>query len=345
MKIKAIGFTQGNISIDDENSLQNVEIDMPMAKDKDILVKVNAVGLNPVDTKIRRNSKEKTESPRILGFDAVGIVENIGENVTKFKKGDRVYYSGALAYSGSNAQYQLMHEGLVSIAPEILSDNCVAGVPLTGITAYECLFEKMHIPFEKNSAKGKTILFINGAGGVGSIGIQLAKWAGLTVIATSSRQETTDWCKKMGADHTVDYKKNIVEQVRELGFENVDYILISHSTEKYFETCAELIAPLGYIVSIEEIYENLPMDLIRRKSVTFAWELMFTKHLFNTEIYSQGEILAKLSNLFENKELVSTVVAEITTGINATNLRAAHKMLESGKTIGKVVVSGEFDGK
>jgi zinc-binding alcohol dehydrogenase family protein len=341
--VKAIGYHEGGLSLTDKTSLLDLEITKPVANAGELLIKVFAVSVNPVDTKIRRTPESYNEL-QILGFDAVGRVEEVGSAVTNFNIGERVYYSGSGLYQGSNQEYQVMDARLVGHAPENLGNEEAAAMPLTSLTAYESLFEKMHLPFVKNGAVGKSLLIINGAGGVGSIAIQLANWAGLTVYATASRKETQQWVKKMGADYVINHHENIIAQVRDTGVTYVDNILILHSTEDYFGIVAELIRPLGHIVSVEETSELLPLGLLKNKSASFDWEFMFAKPNNNILPETQGQALEKLTELFENEKLFTTLSTTFNDGINASNLKKAHKLLESNQSFGKVVVSGEFNG-
>lgn len=338
-KMSAIGAFEG-IDITNSKALVDLKLDKPTAKDRDLLVEVTAVSVNPVDFKVRQGLK-KSETPCVLGWDAVGTVVEIGEQVTDFKLGDRVYYAGEFSRSGSNQAFQLVDDRLVALAPSNLSDAEAAAMPLTALTAYELLFEKMGFIPAENANQGKTLLIINGAGGVGSIAIQLAKWAGLTVIATASRPETLDQVKKMGADEIVNHWENYVDSIHQLGFEFVDGIAILHSTERHFGPAATLIAPLGHIGSIVETDDLLPLTNIKNKAASFDWEFMFAKAQYRVQMASQGEALARMATLFEQGKLVSTL-SKTYDGITAENLRLAHADLECNATIGKIVLTGGF---
>ncbi|HBT10212.1 MAG TPA: zinc-binding alcohol dehydrogenase family protein, partial [Leeuwenhoekiella sp.] len=297
-----------------------------------------ANSVNPVDYKIRQNAvkDQVLDTPKIIGWDAVGIVEAVGAEVALFNVGDAVFYAGDLTRSGSNAEYQLVDERIVGRKPKNLSIAEAAAMPLTGLTAYETLFDR----FKYNPAtdKGKTLLILAGAGGVGSIAIQLAKkLTDLTVIATASREETQDWCKQMGADYVVDHYE-LKDQLAAEGFEQVDFIFDCVDLKSYWETAAELIKPQGHIVSITGSSEPLNLNLLKNKSVTFSWELMYTRSMHQTEdMQRQHDILNHLAQLLEDGTLQTTLTTTFE-GFSVENLKEAHKLQESGKSIGKNVI-------
>ncbi|MBF4515645.1 zinc-binding alcohol dehydrogenase family protein [Flavobacterium sp. ANB] len=335
--MKAIGF-KTSLDIAEKESFIEFETPKPIPGARDLLVKISAISVNPVDFKIRQNSAKDTvlETPKIIGWDAVGIVEAIGENVTLFNIGDEVYYAGDITKQGSNAEFQVIDERIVGRKPKSLSIEEAAAIPLTGLTAWEILFDRIRINPEKD--KGKTILIIGGAGGVGSIAIQLAKKiAGLTVISTASRPETIDWCKQQGADFVVDHK-NLIASTREAGFEFVDFILDFVDTNFYWDTMVELIKPQGHIASITGSSEPVVLNKLKGKSVSFSWELMYTRSMFETEdIQEQHNILNKIADLLDDGTLKSTLKQTLT-GLTVDNLKQAHQLLESGKTIGKIAI-------
>lgn len=335
--MKAIGF-KTSLPIDEVNSFIEFEKEIPTAIGKDILVKVEAISVNPVDYKIRKNSLKDTQqdTPKVIGWDAVGTVEATGDKVTLFKKGDRVFYAGDLTRDGSNQQYQLVDERIAGFAPKNISIEHAAAMPLTSLTAYEMFFDHLQLSPEKD--KGKTILIIGGAGGVGSVGIQLAKKIlGLTVIATASRDITIEWCKKMGADHVVNHN-NLVSEVKHIGFEQVDYIVDFVDLNHYWDAIVELIKPFGKIGSISDPTEPIKLNQLKRKSASFHWELMFTRSMYHTEdMIEQHNILNKIAQLLDDGILQPTLHTTLE-GLTAHNMKEAHRLLESGKTIGKVVV-------
>ncbi len=337
MNMKAIGF-KTSLPITEKESFISFETPKPVAGSRDLLVKISAVSVNPVDYKIRQNSAKDTvlETPKIIGWDAVGIVEAVGSDVSLFEVGDAVYYAGDIIKQGSNAEYQIIDERIVGRKPISISDEEAAAIPLTGLTAWEILFDRIRINPEKD--KGKSILIIGGAGGVGSIAIQLAKKiAGLTVIATASRHETIDWCKQQGADFVVDHK-DLITSVHEAGFKNVDFIVDFVDTNLYWDTMVELIKPQGHIASITGSSDPVALNKLKNKSVSFSWELMYTRSMFETDdMQEQHNILNKIADLLD-EGILKTTLNETLIGLNVENFRKAHELLESGKTIGKIAI-------
>lgn len=334
--MKAIGF-KTSLPISETDSFVEFETEKPVPAGRQLLVKISAISVNPVDFKVRQNSaKDKVlDTPKVIGFDAVGIVEAVGEAVSLFKAGDSVYYAGDINKPGSNAEYQLVDERIVGRKPASLSDTEAAAIPLTALTAWELLFDRIRVN-EKD--KGKSILIIGGAGGVGSIATQLAKQvAGLTVIATASRPETIAWSKSKGADHVVNHK-DLVNEVRKAGFQQVDIILDLVDTSGYWDTMAELIKPQGRIASITGSQTPLALIKLKTKSVSFHWESMFTRSTFETDdMIEQHHILNEVAALLDNGTL-KTTLNETLTGLSAENLKKAHQQLESGTTIGKLSI-------
>jgi len=335
--MKAIGF-KTSLPISENESFIAFETPVPQPEGRDLLVKIKAISVNPVDFKIRQNSAKDTEleTPKVIGWDAVGTVEAIGEGVTFFKVGDEVYYAGDLTRSGSNAEYQLIDERIVGSKPTTLTNAEAAAIPLTALTAWESLYDRIRISEQKD--QGKSILIIGGAGGVGSIAIQLAKKiSGLKVIATASRPETKDWCKAMGADVVVDHK-NLIEEVHAAGFMEVNFILDFVDLNSYWDDLVELIKPQGHIVSITGSASPIALNKLKNKSVTFSWELMYTRSMYQTDdMMQQHHILNELAKLLDNGTL-KTTLQQTLKGFTVQNLKEAHRLLESGKTIGKVVI-------
>ncbi|WP_276380316.1 zinc-binding alcohol dehydrogenase family protein [Flavobacterium sp. H4147] len=336
--MKAIGF-KTSLPIENQESFIEFETSKPVPGAHDLLVKIDAVSVNPVDFKIRQSSAKDTvlETPKIIGWDAVGIVQAVGEKVTLFEVGDPVYYAGDITKQGSNAEYQIIDERIVGRKPSSLSIEESAVIPLTALTAWEILFDRIRISAEKD--KGKSILIIGGAGGVGSIAIQLAKKiAGLKVIATASRPETVEWCQKQGADFVVNHK-DLISSVREAGFEYVDYILDFVDNNIYWDTMVELIKPQGHIASITGSSEPVALTKLKSKSVSFSWELMYTRSMFQTEdMIEQHYILNKVADLLD-EGVLKTTLNQTLNGFTAANLKSAHELLESGKTIGKIAIT------
>jgi NADPH2:quinone reductase len=335
--MKAIGFKQ-SLPITDKNSFIEFETEEPSPSGFDLLVKIEAISVNPVDFKIRQNAAKDTilDTPKIIGWDAVGTVEAVGDKTSLFKVGDQVFYAGDLTRSGSNAEYQLIDERIVGKKPKNLSLEEAAAIPLTGLTAFESLFDRIKVNPETD--KGKTVLILAGAGGVGSIAIQLAKKIGdLTVIATASRPDSVQWCKDLGADFVVNHH-NLKEDLEKINHSQVNYILDFVDLAAYWETASEIIKPQGHIVSITGSSKPLNLDVLKVKSVTFSWELMYTRSMFNTEdIVRQHEILNTLADLLDAGTIKSTLTTTLK-GFTVENLKKAHEMQESGKTIGKTVI-------
>ena len=322
--MKAIAHTTKDLA-----SLVDIELPKPAPSGRDLLVKVEAVSVNPVDTK-RRIAEKPDPAPRVLGWDAAGTVEAVGDQVSLFSKGDSVYYAGDVTRPGCNSEYQLVDERIVGRKPKKLDFAQAAAIPLTAITAWECYFDRLKVE------SGRTILIIGGAGGVGSIGIQIAKIAGLRVIATASRPESIAWAKEMGADAVVDHKKGLVNGVKE----PVHYIAVFNDLDGHWPAIGELIAPQGAIVSIVGNLKPLPMDAIRAKSASLCWELMFTRPRFQTpDMIEQHNLLNQVADWLDSGKLRGTLKQTLSP-INAANLRSAHAQLESGTMIGKLVLKG-----
>jgi len=336
--MKAIALIE-KLPLSDPNCFTEVEIAQPQPSPRDLLVRVEAISVNPVDYKVRQSYEPKSGVPKILGWDAAGVVVSVGTAVTRFKAGDEVYYAGDITRPGSNAEFQLVDERIVGRKPRSLSFAESAALPLTAITAWEALFERLNID-RHGLNQGQSLLIIGGAGGVGSIAIQLAKLAGLIVIATASRPETIAWCQQQGADHVIDHRQPLPAQLAALGHKEVHFIANFSNTDTYWKPMAEVIRPQGKIVSIVENSQPIEIGLLKSKSATFVWEFMFTRAMFQTpDMAAQGELLDAVAQLIANGKVRSTLT-ETLSPINAANLRAAHTRLESGRTIGKLVLAG-----
>jgi len=335
--MKAIALTQ-YLPIENSNSLQDIELPKPVANDHDLLVKVNAISVNPVDTKIRAPKDQVETSPRILGWDAAGEVMAIGQQVKHFSVGDPVYYAGDITRSGSNCEFQLVDERIVGRKPVSLLFTEAAALPLTSITAWEALFERLQISSQGDDAS-KSILIIGGAGGVGSIAIQLAKQlAKLNVIATASRPESQQWCLDRGADSVINHHQSLDDELTAIDNPLVDYILCLNNTDQHWSAMAKVIKPQGKICSIVDT-SNVDLSLLKSKSATFVWEFMFTRSMYKTsDMIEQQRLLNNVSELIDNGVLVTTANTSLHP-INAENLRKAHKMIEQGNAIGKLVLS------
>jgi zinc-binding alcohol dehydrogenase family protein len=320
--MKAVAHTSKDIA-----SLADIELPKPSPSGRDLLVRVEAVSVNPVDTKRRM---VETNEPSVLGWDAAGVVEAAGSEVTLFKPGDAVYYAGDVTRPGSNSEFHLVDERIVGRKPKSLDFAQAAAIPLTAITAWESYFDRLKVQ------SGRTLLILGGAGGVGSIGIQIAKLAGLNVIATASRPETIVWVKEMGADEVVDHRKDLPSQIKR----SVDYIAVYNDLDMHWVAIGELIAPQGGIVSIVGNLKPLAMDAVRAKSASLCWELMFTRPRFKTpDMIEQHKLLNQVADWLDSGKLRGTLKQTLAP-INAANLRKAHAQLESGTTIGKLVLTG-----
>jgi len=334
--MKAYGFTSHN------SDPILYDLATPQATGKDLLVAIEAVAVNPVDTKVKAAISGTLDTAKIIGWDAVGTVMATGDDVELFNVGDRVYYAGDVGRAGCYASHQLIDERIVGIAPKSLSAEQIAAMPLTTITAWEALFSRLRINADLDA--GKNILIIGGAGGVGSIAIQLAKKiAKLNVITTASRSQSEQWCRQHGADHVINHHGDLVLQYQGLGLAEPDYILCLNNTDKHFATMAKLIAPQGMICSIVGTQEKHDLDCLKSKSAGFVWEFMFTRPMFATDdMIKQHLILNQVSQLLDNGELHSTLT-EVIGPLTAENINKAHHMLLSGNTIGKLALSAICD--
>jgi len=330
------------LPIDDPNALLDVELPDPVPAENDLLVRVEAVSVNPIDTKLRAPRPQVEAAPRVLGFDAAGTVAAVGATVTGFAVGDTVYYAGDVTRPGSNAQLQLVDARLAAHAPNTLTAVDAAALPLTAITAWELLFERMPYHID-GGGRGKTLLVIGGAGGVGSMAIQLAKLAGFRVIATASRAESGDWCRSLGADAIINHRQPLTPQLLALGTAPgaLDAAVNFANTDAYWAELGELIAPQGHLGLIVEPDGALRIgDPYKAKCIGIHWEMMFARPRFRThDMARQGEILAEVARLIDSGKLRGTRTRTLSP-INAANLRQAHAQLEAGSSIGKLVLAG-----
>jgi NADPH2:quinone reductase len=335
--MKAVALTQ-YLPIENPNAFLDVTLETPSPQGHDILVGVKAVAVNPVDTKVRAPKDTVEPSPRVIGYDASGVVEAVGPDVTLFKVGDAVYYAGDITRSGTNQEFHLVDERIVGHKPTSLSHAEAAALPLTTITAYEAFFDRLGIDRD-GADKGQTILIIGAAGGVGSIGIQLAKQAGLTVIATASRPETSAWVQDLGADHVINHREDMVAQVRALGMHHVDHIAVFNDM-RHWDAAVELIRPQGGIVSIDGTDSPMPMAGMKMKAASLHWEFMFARPMHKTpDMIEQHKLLSHVAKEIDAGR-IRTTVSQVLTPINAANMREAHRLVETGKAKGKIVVEG-----
>ncbi|SUD69888.1 zinc-binding alcohol dehydrogenase family protein [Pseudomonas putida] len=334
--MKAIVFTQPGLPIQDPQSLYEADLPNPTPGARDLLVEIKAIAVNPVDTKVR--ASRSADQPQVLGWDAVGIVREVGNAVTLFQPGDEVFYAGAIDRPGSYSEYHLVDERIVGRKPRSLDNASAAALPLTSITAWELLFDRLSV--EQHGGKGQSLLIIGAAGGVGSILVQLARQlTQLTVIGTASRPQTQQWVSELGAHHVIDHTVSIPQQLAALKLEPVDYVISLTHTDTYLAQLVEVLRPQGKLALIDDPVQ-LDVVPLKRKSLSLHWELMFTRSLYTTEdMIKQHQLLERVSALVD-EGVLKTTVGEHFGAINADNLRRAHALLESGKARGKVVLEG-----
>lgn len=335
--MRAIGYRQP-LPIDNASSLEDLDLPVPDPGVRDLVVRVKAISVNPVDVKVRASSTPPPGQSRVLGWDAVGIVEGIGAAVTQFKLGDRVYYAGTINRPGANSELHTVDERIVALAPSSLSDAQAAALPLTSITAYELLFDRFRVL--KGGGEGQTLLIVGGAGGVGSILIQLARQlTKLRVIATASRAETRQWCLDLGAHAVIDHSKSLFGELKSSGFDLVDLVAGLTQTQHHYPQIIECLRPQGALGIIDDM-AGLDVMQLKSKSISLNWELMFTRPMYETpDMSEQGKLLAVVAALVDAGRIRTTLNANFGL-INAANLRKAHKFVESGKARGKVVLEG-----
>lgn len=338
--MKAVAYLQP-LPIDHADALLDADLPEPEPLAHDLRVRVAAVSVNPVDTKIRRGVAPAAGQPKVLGWDAVGVVDAVGDAVTLFKPGERVWYAGDITRAGSNAEFQCVDERLVGRAPATLSDAEAAALPLTAITAWELLFDRFGVTPETRG----TLLVVGGAGGVGSVLIQLARQlTALAVVATASRPATQDWVRQLGAHHVIDHRQPLAAQVQRLveggQITGVTHVASLTQTEQHWDQLVELLAPQGKIGLIDDPASPLDVMQLKRKSLSLHWELMFTRSLFHTaDMQRQHELLNQVADLVDAGRVRSTLAQHFGT-ITAANLRRAHAQIESGTTLGKIVLEG-----
>ncbi|CCM79497.1 zinc-binding alcohol dehydrogenase family protein [Rhizobium mesoamericanum] len=336
--MKAVAYKTAG-SINREDSLKDVELSRPAVAGRDILVEVEAISVNPVDTKIRKGVSPEKGQWKVLGWDAVGKVVEVGPDAKSFSVGDEVFYAGSLIRPGANSQFHVVDERIVGRKPKTISNAQAAALPLTAITAWEMLFDRLDIRKPVPGA-ANAIVVVGGAGGVGSIAIQLVRaLTDVTVIATASRPETQEWVKELGAHNVIDHSKPIAEQVAALGLGAPAFVFSTTETHRHLKEIIELISPQGRFGLIDDP-ETLDVTGFKRKAVSIHWELMFTRSIYETaDIAEQGKLLNEVSRLVDEGK-IRTTVTETLSPINAANLKKAHAGIESGKTKGKVVLEG-----
>ncbi|MER2248688.1 zinc-binding alcohol dehydrogenase family protein [Methylorubrum podarium] len=336
--MRAVGFHKP-LPIEDEQALLDLDLPEPAPGPRDLLVRVRAVSVNPVDTKVRRRADPPEGQPQVLGYDAAGLVEAVGPEVTRFKVGDAVFYAGALGRPGTNAELHCVDERIVGRKPAALSFPEAAAMPLTAITAWEALFDRLDIRRPVPGA-APALLIVGGAGGVGSIAVQLARrLTDLTVIATASRPETAAWSRTLGAHHVIDHTRPLAAEVAALGLGAPAFVFSTTHTDRHLPEIGTLIAPQGRFALIDDP-ASLDVLPFKQKSVSTHWEFMFTRSMFATaDMDAQGRLLDEVARLVD-AGILKTTVADHFGAISAANLRRAHALIESGRARGKIVLDG-----
>ncbi|KQO29446.1 zinc-binding alcohol dehydrogenase family protein [Pseudomonas sp. MDMC216] len=337
--MKAVAYYQ-SLPADHPEALQDVQLAEPTPGAHDLLVEVRAISVNPVDTKIRLGVTPENGAAKVLGWDASGVVKAVGSEVTLFQPGDRVFYAGAIDRAGANSELHLVDERIVGHMPGSLSFAEAAALPLTAITAWELLFERLQVA-EGSADQGQSLLIVGAAGGVGSILTQLARnLTGLTVIGTASRPETQAWVRDLGAHHVIDHSKPLSEELARIGIGQVTHVASLTQTDQHYAQLVESLEPQGRLALIDDPLQPLDVMQLKRKSLSLHWELMFTRSLYQTEdMIEQHRLLERVSDLVD-AGVIKTTLGEHFGTINAANLRRAHALLESGKAKGKIVLEG-----
>ena len=332
--MKAVGFRQGG-PLEREDSLIDIEVVDPSPGPRDLLVRVRAVSVNPVDTKVRGGAKP-AEEPMVLGYDGAGVVEAVGADVTLFAPGDEVFYAGTIKRPGTNSELHVVDERIVGPKPCSFDFAQAAALPLTGLTAWELLFDRLRV--SQGGGEGQTILIVNGAGGVGSMLVQFARQlTKLRVIATASRPETIAWVKQMGAHDVIDHRKPLNEGLAGIGVKAVNFVASLAASEQHLPAYARIIAPQGSLAVIDDV-KSFDIVALRQKSITVAWEGVFTRSIYETpDMIEQHRILSEIARLVDEGVLQGTMTRDLGP-MNAATLKAAHELVEKGASIGKIVL-------
>lgn len=336
--MKAIGYQQ-SLPVDDVNSLIDIELPDPAPGPRDLLVEVRAISVNPVDTKIRMRVQPEAGQYQVLGWDVAGVVRAVGSEVTLFQPGDEVFYAGALDRPGANSELHRVDERIVGRKPATLDFAAAAALPLTSITAWELLFERLQIS-ESKDERDQRLLIVGAAGGVGSIMTQLARQlTGLKVIGTASRSETQDWVRELGAHEVINHSQPLAAELQRVGIADVTHVASLTHTDVHLAQIVEALQPQGRLALIDDP-ASLDISLLKRKSLSLHWEFMYTRSLYQTpDMIAQHELLNRVAELIDSGVLKTTLGEHYGT-INAENLRRAHGFIESGKAKGKVVLEG-----
>ncbi|UTH72987.1 zinc-binding alcohol dehydrogenase family protein [Chromobacterium sp. IIBBL 290-4] len=336
--MKAVAYYQ-SLPINHPEALLDIQLPEPAIGERDLLVEVKAISVNPVDVKVRANMPPEAGQARVLGWDAVGVVKAVGSQVSLFQPGDRVWYAGALQRPGANSELHAVDERIVGRMPNSLDFETAAALPLTAITAWELLFDRLQV-LANQQPSGKKLLVVGAAGGVGSILVQLARQlTGLTVIGTASRPETQAWVTELGAHHVIDHRQPLSRELKRIGIEQVDYVASLNQTDQHFAEIVESLAPQGKLALIDDP-AALDIAQLKRKSISLHWEFMYTRSMFATDDQiEQHKLLSELARLVD-AGIVKSTVAERFGAINAANIKRAHALLESNTAKGKIVLSG-----
>ncbi|KQT90812.1 NADPH:quinone reductase [Marmoricola sp. Leaf446] len=335
--MRAIGYR----SVGDASQLEDVELPDPSPSGRDLLVEVQATSVNPVDTKVRRRQgPDEGEEVKVLGYDVAGVVREVGSDVTSFSVGDEVWYAGSIVRPGANSELHLVDERIVSRRPSSLSVAEAAALPLTAITAWELLFDRLGV--ERGGGEGRTLLVVGAGGGVGSVLVQLAATqTQLRVVGTASRPETQEWVRSLGAHDVVDHSRPLAEELRALGVDGVELVAALTHTDEHLEQLVEVLAPQGRIGVIDDPVGGLDVMPLKGKSGSLVWESMFTRSTFQTDdMGEQGALLAEVARLVDEGVLRTTTAVTDPGVISAATLREAHEFIESGRAVGKVVLAG-----
>lgn len=334
--MKAIAITKAAQAGTNLDELAEIILPTPVATGHDLLVQVNAISVNPVDTKVRAGFN--ADQPRVLGWDAVGVVVAIGDAVTLFQPGDEVWYAGSLTRPGSNSEYQLVDERIVALKPKSIDNASAAALPLTAITAWEMLFDRLGVA--ENGNENDVLLIVGAAGGVGSILTQLArKLTNITIIGTASRPQSQKWVSDLGAHYVIDHSKPLTEELIRIGVKNVTHVASLNQTEQHYSQLIEVLAPQGKLALIDDP-DSLDARPLKVKSISLHWEFMFTRSMFETwDMIEQNRLLTRIATLIDQNVLQTTLGEHFGT-INVANLRRAHELIETNRAVGKIVLEG-----
>ena len=334
--MKAIAITKAATNGNNIDFLKEIDLPVPVAKGHDVLVEVKAISVNPVDTKVRAGFS--AGMPRVLGWDGVGVVKSVGDAVKLFAPGDHVWYAGALGRPGSNSEFQLVDERIMALKPASLDNASAAALPLTAITAWELLFDRLGV--QENGNEGDVLLIVGAAGGVGSVLTQLAtRLTRMTVIGTASRPESQKWVREAGADFVIDHSKPLTEELARIGIKEVTHVASLTNTEQHYQEMIAALAPQGKLALIDDP-EILDARPLKTKSISLHWEFMFTRSMFETtDLLEQHLLLTRIAQLID-KKIIHTTLGEHFGAINAENLKKAHAQIETGRAVGKIVLEG-----